>query len=519
MPPRVAGGCALPSQPPRARGSPSNPENTWWPPGAAAMASTIAQMEQWEPVIALSQLVAAGLAMCHDRLAHRETVQQATDHHSKELNQAADQHKKEMTQASALHSEEMAEALRFHREAFRAAERHHDKSMRQERLLFEKGGRRERHLHMDSKKYDLKLFEWELMHAQQVSAKETIRDTYVQESQRAQALMIVVTLMLGCCFGVVVEGRMPDSAPESLVIAFSFTLVGSLGALIVSLGFAMNLQARITKYRIHDDVQYDPDGHRRRFARGFTEFFEKHCKHVYNSTAVALWVGTVLLLANAAVHVGARLSVTYQSTTAMSVFVLGVGASLLLLACVHNRYSVLDSTPANWDPEKDFNRFTQFVRNMTMELEGAEHLCPKCGVSWELYEHCRHDGSRHRERDRYTKCRQCRQYVTPDSMRFCPIDGQMHAEPRGGWRDGCPTPRVVLGSAARAASLSAFRGTSPEQFHREHSYPIRDEFTEQTPESDIRSPAALPPPLDLRSPAARSMASPAGSPTARQGPL
>ena len=284
----------------------------------------------------------------------------------------------------------------------------HDVSMWAQRLL-----------HSDNKKYTLKLFRKELEHAQNVSRKENIRDTMVQESQRAQAIMIVDTLMFGCCFGVVIEGNLPPDTDEAVVIAFSLSLGAAFTFLIISVWFAMNLQSRIAKYRISDplNVLY---GKRGRQLSNFRSYFSRYCKPVYRLTHAFLWFGTVALLMNGAILVASKFSYTNASPTAAGCFIITTAICILTLSVLLWMYNPKIKR-LKIEDEEDFRSFKEFVASMEDELTRHDHECKKCRLPTDIFKYCPTTGTRHPSSN---VCPHCN--IPRESFTFCPTTGESH---------------------------------------------------------------------------------------------
>eukprot|EP01061_Rhynchopus_euleeides_P021248 TRINITY_DN34651_c0_g1_i1.p1 TRINITY_DN34651_c0_g1~~TRINITY_DN34651_c0_g1_i1.p1 ORF type:complete len:605 (+),score=153.96 TRINITY_DN34651_c0_g1_i1:119-1816(+) len=359
-------------------------------------------------------------AMSQERTLHDDAVRESLGMHKEELSKSSELTQKELSAANALHREALRQAeTLFSRETDLARDimrkdheltnSLHDVSMWAQRLL-----------HSDNKKYTLKLFRKELEHAQNVSRKENIRDTMVQESQRAQAIMIVDTLMFGCCFGVIIEGNLPPETDEALVIAFSISLSIAFTFLIISVWFAMNLQSRIAKYRISDptNVLY---GKRGRQLSNFRSYFGRYCKPVYRLTHAFLWFGTVALLMNGAILVGCKFSYTNKSNTAAGLFIVTTAVCIFVLSFLLWLYNPKLRRSLKIEEEADFRGFKDFVAQMEDDLTRHDHECKKCRLPTDIFKFCPTTGQSHPVSNVCPSCN-----IPRESFRFCPTTGDLH---------------------------------------------------------------------------------------------
>eukprot|EP01060_Flectonema_neradi_P010815 TRINITY_DN178_c0_g7_i1.p1 TRINITY_DN178_c0_g7~~TRINITY_DN178_c0_g7_i1.p1 ORF type:complete len:514 (+),score=65.54 TRINITY_DN178_c0_g7_i1:46-1587(+) len=383
-------------------------------------------VEAFEP-LALLQLIQA-------KYYHRESLQQEREFHKESLAEGFSIHEKEMAKASEITQRELQEANRIHREAMAQAKDYHKKDVRLNNELLERDHElanclhdismwAQQYFHLDNKSYTLKLFTKELQHAQNVSRKENIRDNLVQESQRAQATMIVNTLMFGCCFAVMIEGNLPDGTPETVVICFSLALACSLGFLVISVWFAMNLQGRIAKYRISDpNVRYGR-GKSRTQHETFHSYFQKHCKPVYRLTQFFLWLGTLALLVCGGLLMGSKFAITHNSPWGAAIFIIIqsflIFAMAVLLVTYNPKLGVAKEDFGN--DERDFAGFQAFVKEMEDELKSHAHECPKCRMPMNIMVFCPSTGERH---ETNIVCNSCN--LTKTKFKYCPATGIPH---------------------------------------------------------------------------------------------
>eukprot|EP00755_Sulcionema_specki_P008294 Sspe_Gene.40520::Locus_19582_Transcript_1_1_Confidence_1.000_Length_1556::g.40520::m.40520 len=436
-----------------------------------SMVPTLAQvgyaeelLDVFEPLLALLQLLRA-------ERHHKEGVSQAASHHKESMDQAKEMHDVELRQATELTQKELNEANKLHREAIHQALTQHEREVRLTKEIYQREHDltnylhdlsmwAQSRLHTDNKKYTLQLFSKELAHAQNISRKENIRDHLVQESQRAQAIMIVDTLMFGCCFGIIIEGQLPASTDSALVVAFSSCLALSLSFLIVSVWFAMNLQSRITKFKIADpNVRY---GLKQHHFSSFSKYYDHYCKPVYRLTHIFMWIGTVMLLITGVILIGCRLALDHKNHRAASVFALSLAVCILVLAGLLFAFNPkLERTRARED-EDDYKDYENFIRDMRRQLLSHDQECPDCRLPMDVFHFCPSTGQAHTVVN-VEYCDEC--HFQTNRFQFCPVSGKAHPEPPGGWETALkrkasnsnPTEgRIHLGGANTAMRNNIF---------------------------------------------------------------
>ncbi|KAJ9472928.1 hypothetical protein DIPPA_18008 [Diplonema papillatum] len=372
----------------------------------------------------------AMLQILQAKLYHGEALQQDQNLHSEALKEGFRLHEAEMAKSVELTQQELQEANRLHKESLEQASYYHTRETKQAKDIMDRDHEltntlhdvsmwAQRLLHSDNKKYTLKLFKKELEHAQSVSRRENIRDTLVQESARAQATMIVNTLMVGCCFGIIVEGNLPSQTQPIVVIAFSLSLTLALSFLVISVWFAMNLQSRIAKYRISNpNVKY---GKKKRQHSNFRSYYTTYCKPVYRMTHAFLWFGTISLLICGCIIMGARLAYTHDSPEAASIFMVCQCACILVLASLLCIYNPKLSKFTDKDDEEDWNGYQDFVGAMEKELTQHDHECKACRLPVDIFEYCPVSGKHHPSSNICPNCN-----ITMTSFKYCPATGKAH---------------------------------------------------------------------------------------------
>ena len=389
-------------------------------------AAGMQMVEALEP-LALLQLIQA-------KYYHRESLEQERSLQKESLAEGFAIHEKEVAKSQELTQKELQEANRLHKEAMHQNTDYHKKEVRMAHDILERDHElanclhdismwAQQYFHLDNKSYTLKLFTKELQHAQNVSRKENIRDNLVQESQRAQATMIVNTLMFGCCFAVMIEGNLPEGTPETVVITFSLALSCSLSFLVISVWFAMNLQGRIAKYKISDpNVRYGR-GKSRTQHETFHSYFKKHCKPVYRLTQFFLWLGTLALLVCGGLLMGSKFAITHNSPWGAALFIIiqsfSVFALAVLLVAYNPKLGIGKEDYAN--DERDFAGFQTFVKEMEEELKSHAHECPKCRLPMNIMVFCPSTGERH---ETNIVCGACN--LTKTKFKYCPATGTAH---------------------------------------------------------------------------------------------
>eukprot|EP01059_Diplonema_ambulator_P018965 TRINITY_DN3168_c1_g1_i2.p1 TRINITY_DN3168_c1_g1~~TRINITY_DN3168_c1_g1_i2.p1 ORF type:complete len:487 (+),score=166.62 TRINITY_DN3168_c1_g1_i2:37-1461(+) len=377
--------------------------------------SAMRTLQAVEPLAMLLQSI-------RSEMHHSASINQSQEIFEAEKEQAYTMHAKEMQTSNRLHKESISQAKDIYEREFATAVEMHEKETILANYLNDIGLWSSRVQHSDNKKYTLSLFQQELNHAQNVSRKENIRDTIVQESQRAQAIMIVDTLMFGCCFSVLVEGSLPVGTGETLVAAFSFTLGTALACLIFSVWFAMNLQSRIAKYVISDpNAKYGPAEGKK---MTFKEYFRQFCKPVYKLTHGFMWLGTIALIINGTLLISAKFAVTHKSHTSTFVFVVVQSLCLLGLSLFLFVHTPRLRVRSGGD---DYSLYEKFVSDLRRELEVTEHeslSCDECQLPVNLFMYCTKTGARHMTQHVCEKCGfNIRRHL------FCPQTGEKHLGP------------------------------------------------------------------------------------------
>eukprot|EP01064_Diplonema_japonicum_P023208 TRINITY_DN33654_c0_g1_i1.p1 TRINITY_DN33654_c0_g1~~TRINITY_DN33654_c0_g1_i1.p1 ORF type:complete len:464 (+),score=63.05 TRINITY_DN33654_c0_g1_i1:56-1447(+) len=437
----------------------------------AWLRATLGAMDAVEPVAMIVQAV------------------QSEIHHRQSMGQEQELHDKEIEKTVELSGKELKVGNELHRETIRQAQEIHDKEHRFSWDLY-KSDRAltnrlhhislwvQRHLHLDNMKYTLRLFRQELDHAQNVSRKENIRDTLVQESQRAQAIMIVDTLMFGCCFTVLIEGNLPEGSGETLVVAFSLTLSVALACLIFSVSFAMNLQSRITKYVISDpNALYGSGKGLSKYT--FKEYFEKFCKPVYKLTHVFMWLGTVALIVNGCILVGAKFAITHGSPTSTFLFVVSQALCLLGLSMFLFVYTPKLGVVTK---DNDFKKYETFVTKLDEELIASDKgvsTCEDCNLPFKGYSFCPQTGLKHGGQK---LCSECGFNIKVHM--FCTKTGERHSVGRPSRHEN-PEATPMHAEDRRSQRLYTPEPDTPDG--------LDEGITIQPPSSPRRTSGSLPP--------------------------
>lgn len=152
-----------------------------------------------------------------------------------------------------------------------------------------------------------------------------------QRNQKIQTLMIVDTLMLGLSVAIMVEGQLPLSTYVPLVIAFSFFLSCSFIFLLISVWFAMRMQARMTQYNIQNDRQRYVCGGRH-FT--FADYFNCHCQLLGKLAALFFYAGSASLILASIILCSTRFVIDYDIVAAAVVFSVVAGCGVIALVAL-----------------------------------------------------------------------------------------------------------------------------------------------------------------------------------------
>eukprot|EP01063_Lacrimia_lanifica_P002131 TRINITY_DN1109_c2_g1_i1.p1 TRINITY_DN1109_c2_g1~~TRINITY_DN1109_c2_g1_i1.p1 ORF type:complete len:581 (+),score=206.82 TRINITY_DN1109_c2_g1_i1:83-1825(+) len=390
------------------------------------------------------------MGVYQSRKYHKEALEQDRELHGKEVKVAQDLTEKEMDQAAALHEEQLLQSKDFFRAEYHLANEimHRDHTL--QHSLHEASMWASRLFHADSKKYTLKLFEKELEHAQAVSRRESMRDHLVQESQRAQTIMIVNTLLVACVFGLLIEGNLPENSPQAAVTWYSITMGVSMNMLILSVWFSMNLQSRIAKYRIHgrNVVKYGKEG---RVFSSFREYYKRYCKPIYRLTHCCLWVGMTSLIIAGAILLAAKFELHHGNGTASAFYIISQGVLVFLLAAVSQMFGSVGQEVKDYD---DFADFEDFLSKTKAENAAHDRVCNLCHLPPTLYKFCSATGRPHHTSP---PCPDCQ--MDPTATKHCPATGRRHVLLPQQAPPPPPPPRDA--STSQPATQPGFGGAPP----------------------------------------------------------
>merc|ERR1719273_159809 len=177
-------------------------------------------------------------------------------------------------------------------------------------------------------------------HAQQAMAKEmarreNLRDIWVQISGKSQSLMVIATLMFACGFSILVEG-MPPIKTKSLIVFIFSSLIGiSLSALLLSVWFSMNEQARMSNFNMYNRKQLYRCG---QIHERFEAYYDCHCRLMNKLAEHMFYLGTVCLMLAAAIVIYERLTLQYNNVQAGYSYSIIAFVSLIIIWIFHLIY-------------------------------------------------------------------------------------------------------------------------------------------------------------------------------------
>jgi hypothetical protein len=223
-----------------------------------------------------------------------------------------------MIQTSRQHEEAVGVARTLHMEVADQIRRHHVDSLGQEALH-------------QSRESALKrqLFAAQRAFAVDMARREAVRDVWQQRNELTQTMLIVATLLFGCAYTTLVDGRIANEASRAAVVAFSFFVSLSLLLLLVCIVSLVALYRRIALYDIHRPLlRYTCN----RIHRDFNSYYECHCGGLHATALVLFYVGSLTTYIGCSLLYLTKIHLWYRDSAAsVSLFVIPFAGSLLFI--------------------------------------------------------------------------------------------------------------------------------------------------------------------------------------------
>ena len=154
-------------------------------------------------------------------------------------------------------------------------------------------------------------------HALNAARREALRDMWAQANQKNQTQIIMQTLLFGCCFGLLIEGLLPQGTVEPLVCLYGICLSLAIMCIFISLLCLVKVQSRMTRFNISNREQVYRCG--RQYAN-FGEYYKAYCQSLKGWARCCNHVGMTLLFVTGVVLWYCRFMYAHSSLAAAIIF-------------------------------------------------------------------------------------------------------------------------------------------------------------------------------------------------------
>lgn len=230
----------------------------------------------------------------------------------------------------------LLQAQNTHQEQLRQADLHHDQAMR----------------------LDIEL-----------ARRDILQEMRDQKADKLETLLVLDTLMLGCSFGIVVEGMCPRNTWPWFLIIFAITLSLSISMFFVSIWFVMKTQSRISRYNIMNPSHSYSCG---KMHPTFHSFFNCHCDVLHRAAVFTYYAGVVFVILTGSMLFFARFMV--QSHVPEAAWLFGVVLALFLVALIGFEYAFPSGPRLT---EKDYQGHYSLQANHLNKKDKENHDSPK----------------------------------------------------------------------------------------------------------------------------------------------
>lgn len=138
-----------------------------------------------------------------------------------------------------------------------------------------------------------------------------------QMNGKLSTLMILDSLMLAACFGIVVEGFPPRKSPDSVLQCWTSLIALSLCGFFLSVWLIMKIQSRMSRFSItNPNLRYACG----KCHPGVHSYWNCHCEFVFTLARGTYYIATLLLFSAAGLDIHCRFAYKYQAPEAGIVF-------------------------------------------------------------------------------------------------------------------------------------------------------------------------------------------------------
>jgi hypothetical protein len=160
----------------------------------------------------------------------------------------------------------------------------------------------------------------------ELARRDILNEMRDQNSNKMESLLIMNTLMIGCCFAVVIEGMPPRDTYRPLLSLFAFSLSSSICMFLLSVWFIRKTQARMSRYNLMKPNHiYIVCGNSH---SNYHSYFMCHCYTLWRLSVIAYYIGIVLLMMTAIILFWARFMIRSRIPEAAFIF-----AGLMTMLC------------------------------------------------------------------------------------------------------------------------------------------------------------------------------------------
>jgi hypothetical protein len=188
--------------------------------------------------------------------------------------------------------------------------------------------------------------------------RECFRDIWAQKNHKTQTLIIMQTLIFGCCFGLIIEGLLPSNINNIIPILYSITLSVSIISIFISLICLLKLQSRMTCFNIFDRNYVYNDGS---IYLTFDDYYNNNCRNLKKISIKFYTIGTINLIISGIILWSTRFYYLYNSIFGAIIFIIinSIGICTFLFMRYQKRSSV-------------HNRRNQYNNNISDESSSDE---------------------------------------------------------------------------------------------------------------------------------------------------
>lgn len=269
-------------------------------------------------------------------------------------------YRKQIAQDRRFFYAQYAESVAYHQEAYEQAARQHAQSYAQSAAAYwqnEQFHRQEFELARLQHKRDMEV-------TLQAEVRDGLRDEFAIKNNRFNTLMVCDTVMMGCAFGLVSDGSLPEGTVQQVVWTYMSGLSVSISLLTVSLWYSFIVCRRLNQVTAWALLEMEPSRSRwedemnaQRLQQRFDEWFNRHCRTMSVWAERALTGGVIALFVAASALLYARMQIEIQQEIASAwMFVGFASATGLFILFLERRESKLKKKKQGvYRPAKDIS--------------------------------------------------------------------------------------------------------------------------------------------------------------------